>query len=160
MTTVDLNRARLLARADGSTVVDDPGSPWRVRAWTRHDPAGRCRLTRIQVEVRDLTAAGGNITAARLASLPVAQILHAAGATRTPPTAHPNEPYYRLLARPRPVGSRHWDPGHWQRVLTVWEWAEATGRPGGGSRTVADFWAVTVNPTVYRWLAHARSVAG
>jgi hypothetical protein len=154
--TVDLDRARIVHRGDGSAVVDDPTSPWKVRAWTRHDLSGRARLVRLQVDLRDPAGHGGDITAARLSRLPVAQILHLAGTSNTAPTAHPNEPYYRMLARPRPVGQRGWDDGHWARVLEVWRWAEDTGRPGGGVRAIADLWGVAVNPTAYRWLAEAR----
>lgn len=70
--------------------------------------------------------------------------------------AHPNETFFRMLARPKPHGAQHWDPDHWGRVLAVHDWAVATRRAGGGARAVADLWGVSQNPTAYRWLREAR----
>lgn len=154
-TPVDLNRARVSVDRN-SAVVDDPDSPWLLRAWTRPDDTGRHRLVRLRVDVR---RDGTDITAARLCRLPLQQIVHLAAAGQLPDTAHPNEAYYRLLARPRPPGQRHWDDGHYARVLQVYEWAEATGRPGGGVIAIAELWGIAApprSPTAYRWLAEAR----
>ena len=140
-TLIDLDRARVSLH-HGSAVVDDPDSPWLLRAWTRPDHAGRHHLVRLRVDVRQ---PGTDITAARLARLPLAQIVHLASAMHVP-TAHPNESYYRLLARPRPPGQRHWDDGHYARVLQVYEWAEDTNRPGGGIIAIAELWGIVPPP--------------
>lgn len=156
---INLDRARVSLHRDGSAVVDDPASPWLLRAWVRPDPTGRHRLTQLRVDVRD---GGAGITAARLARLPLAQIVHLAGALHVD-SGHPNESYYRLLARPRPPGQRSWDAGHYGRVWQVYRWAEDTGRPGGGVRAVAELWGVAApsrSKTAYRWVAEARRRAG
>jgi hypothetical protein len=146
--------SRITHRGDGSVVIDDPSvGPWRVRAWV-DTTTGRTRITRLQVDVRP--ERGGDITAAALARLPMAQIRHAARVAAASAVDHPNEPYYRMLAAPRPAGRRRWDAGHWERVLEVYRWAESTGRPGGPLQAVADLWDVSRHPTASRWVAYAR----
>jgi hypothetical protein len=149
---VDVGRVRIGHTSDGATVFDDPGAPWVVRVWHRRGPRGRY-VARLRVDVRD---PGFGVTAARLARLPVVQMLHLAAA-EAGRRAHPNEAYYEMLAQPRP--GRHWDDGHWDRVLEIFEWAEETRRPGGGVVAVADKWGVTER-TVWRWLAEARARPG
>lgn len=151
---LDVTQARVSPDADGSCVVDDPDCPWIVRLWIAADGERRA-ISRLQLDVRPGVIAP--IIAARMARLPIGQILQIAiAATAAEGDAHPNETYYRMLARAKPPGAQQWDDGHWDRVLTVYEWATCTGRPGGGARAVADLWNVRVNPTVYRWLGAAR----
>lgn len=151
---IDVDQAQITRQADGTVVVDDPQSP--VRVTVRVDTAtGRARPVLVTVEATHPTA---RISAAALARLPLAQIVQLAAATTG--GGHPDEPYYRQLAQPKPR-RRHagWDPGHWGRVQAVYDWAVRVNRPGGGARAVADFWGVTVDPTVYRWLKAARGRA-
>ena len=149
---MDLTRARVARSGDGSVVFDDPTSPWVVRVWPKSGPRGRY-VARLRVDVRDPTI---RITSARLAALPVAQMLHVAAGERAGDLSHPNEAFYRMLAAPKRPGSRSWGRDHYDRVVTVYDWAVESGRAGGGARAVAEFWGVAVNPTVYRWLARAR----
>jgi len=140
-------------------LFDDPGSPWLVRVWVGIDRRGRRYISRLRVDSRP---GHPPISAARLARLPTSQLLHVASAqlAAARPDGHPNEAWYRMLATPLPRGQRSWGDDHWDRVLVVHQWATDTGRPGGGAQAVADLWGVSVNPTVYRWLAQARSRQG
>lgn len=147
---VDLDRAQITRQSDGTVMVDDPEAPIAV-AVAVDTSGGPARLLRLTVEVR---GAAVRMSAAGLARLPLAQLVHLAASTLG--NGYPDEPYYRQLARPKPRGQRAWDSGHWTRVLSVWEWAETVGRPGGGAQAVADFWGVSRDPTVYRWLTLAR----
>lgn len=146
---LNIDRAQVTRDADGTVRVDDPGSPLAVGVAVDTSD-GRARLVRLEVTVRDR----GSVSAATLARLPVQQLVHLA-ASRTG-GSFPEEPFYRQLARPKARGQRAWDPGHWTRVLSVHDWAESVGRPGGGPQAVADFWNVSKDPTAYRWLAIAR----
>lgn len=150
---VNLDSAQITRETDGMVRVEDPDGSVAV-AVAVDTSGGPARLTRIIVEARGM---GVRLSAAGLARLPIAQLVHLAAATMG--TGYPDEPYYRQLARPRPRGQRGWDRGHWSRVLAVWEWAESVGRPGGGAQAVADFWGVSRDPTVYRWLTAARAAA-
>ena len=147
---LDVSRARI-SPVRGGVLVDDPASPWLVRIWVTTPDTGRPVVRRLQVDARDQVV---GITAKRLAHLPMAQLCQVAVAAAGRATAHPDEIYYRMLARPMPPDG--WGDDHWRAVLTVHAWAEATGRPGGGAQAVADLWGVTVRPTVGRWLAEAR----
>lgn len=151
---IDVDRAMISRRDDGTVVVDDPQAP--VIVAVRIDTAtGSARASALTVEARWPTT---RISAALLARLPLSQIVPLAASTSG--GGHPDEPYYRQLARPKPRGRRaSWDRGHWERVLAVYEWAIRVRRPGGGARAVADFWGVTIDPTVYRWLKIARGDA-
>jgi hypothetical protein len=149
---MDVDRAQVTRQSDGSVVVDDPGAPVAV-ALAVDTTGGRTRLVRLTVEVRE---AALRLSSATLARLPVSQLVHLAAAA-CGGGRHPDEPYYRQLARPKPRGQRGWDTGHWDRVLAVHEWAESVGRDGGGAQAVADFWGVSKDPTVYRWLVAARA---
>jgi hypothetical protein len=149
---MDVGRARIARSGDGSVVFDDPDSALVVRVWPRTGPRGPY-VARLRVDARDPAVA---ITATRLRALPVAQMLHLAAGERAGDLSHANETLYRMLAAPKRPGQRSWGPDHYERVLTVYEWAVQTGRPGGGAQAVAELWGVAVNPTVYRWLARAR----
>lgn len=149
---VNISRAQVSLGAGGCVTFDDPTSSWVVKMWVG-DAGGRPYIRRVRVDNRGGPAAG--ITASGLGRMPVAQMLQVASATSVA-DSHPNEVYYRMLATPRPVGQRSWDDEHWDRVLTVFEWARSSRRPGGGQQAVADMWRVTVNPTALRWLAEAR----
>lgn len=148
---VELDRAQITRQTDGTVRVDDPQGTVSL-AVAVDTSGGPARLTRLTVEV---SQAAVRISAAGLARLPIAQLVHLAASAMG--SGYPDEPYYRQLARPRPRGQRGWDRGHWTRVLSVWDWAENVGRPGGGAQAVADFWGVSRDPTVYRWLAAARA---
>lgn len=147
---VDVDRAQITRSSDGTVIVDDPESPITV-ALAVDTTSGPARLVRLTV---DVGAAAVRLTSAALARLPVTQLVHVAAARCG--GGYQDETYYRTLARPKPRGQRAWDPGHWQRVMAVHEWAESVNRPGGGAQAVADFWNVSRDPTVYRWLAYAR----
>lgn len=147
---LDVGRARVAHTSDGAVVFDDPGAPWVVRVWPRTGPRGRY-VGRLRVDVRDPEV---GVTAARLARLPTSQMLHLAASTAPGRSAHPNEAFFSMLAQPK--RGRHWDDGHWERVLAIFEWAVETRRPGGGRVAVAEKYGVTPNPTVDRWLAEAR----
>jgi hypothetical protein len=151
---IDVDRAQITRRSDGMVMVDDPQAPVVVLVQV-DTSTGQARPTTVTVQARH---SGARISAALLARLPLSQIVPLAASTSG--TGHPDEPYYRQLARPKPRG-RHasWDRGHWDRVLAVYEWAQRVDRPGGGARAVADFWGVTIDPTVYRWLKIARGLA-
>lgn len=150
---IDVDRAQITRQSDGTVLVDDPAAPVTVAVQVDHS-SGIARATQVTVTARG----PARISTSLMSRLPLPQIVSLAAATGG--TGHPDEPYYRQLARPKPRGARaHWDRGHWQRVLAVYEWAEKVDRPGGGARAVAQFWNVTVDPTVYRWLKIARGKA-
>lgn len=152
MTTVvlDVDRAQITRGPDGTVRVEDPRCPLSVQVRVELR-GGRPHLAHLAVDTRTPEA---RISARALSRLPVRQLILLAAARGG--TAHPNEALYRSLARPRPRGQRHWDDGHWERVMTVYDWACETGRPGGGWQAVADMWGVSRNPTAYRWVAQAR----
>ena len=148
---IDTESAQVGRTSDGAVVFDDSGAPWVVRVWPAAESG---RIRRIRVDVR---AGGQPITASALGRLPIAQMVAIAASSSAQTRGqqlHTNEVFYRLLAKPKQ--HRSWDDGHWERVLTVFDWARLTRRPGGGARAVADLWGVSVNPTVWRWLAEAR----
>lgn len=137
--------------ADGTVAF--VGGPWTVRV-RLGDDCGRPYIRRLTVDVRNPRP---RVTAARLARLPLAHLLHAAAAqVAEAEGTYPNEALYRLLAVPKPAGQRAWDDGHYRRVAQVAAWAREVRRPGGPTKAVADLWGVVANPTAYRWLAEAR----
>lgn len=144
-----------LSTQDRTVTFDDPTSPWLVDL-TVAVAGGQARIGALHIQVRDMSAP---VTTARLTRLPSAQMLHVA-ARLTLPEGHPNELYYRMLAAPKPPGSRQWPAGHWRRVLDVYDWAVDTQRPGGGAQAVADMWGINRTPTAYRWLRQARAETG
>lgn len=145
---INLSRA-VISRTTNGITVDDPESPWLVHVTATPGPT---RLTKLTVESKQ---ADRGITATKLASLPVQQIMHVAAAHMTA-TEHPGEAYYRMLAQPKPSGHRTWPASHWNAVNRVASWARETGRPGGAARAVSDFWGVSERPTAYRWIAKAQ----
>lgn len=145
---INLSRAVISRTSDGIT-LNDPDSPWLIHVTAT---AGPTRITRLTVESKN---GDRGITSTRLAGLPVQQIMHVAAANMTA-TQHPGEAYYRMLAQPKPSGHRIWPDAHWNAVARVAEWAKETGRPGGASRAIADFWGVSERPTAYRWIARGR----
>ena len=157
MSTGDSHQLIVTRGADGRVTLDDPNLPVVVVMTLDAATApgsGRPNLSGLTVQVRP---GGSRITATMLGRLPLRHLLYVAhAATGRAACSHPNEAHYRGLATPRPDGHRSWDPGHWLRVWAVYQWAQSTGRPGGGLRAVADLWGVTVNPTARRWLAEAR----
>lgn len=105
---------------------------------------------RPEIESLTITARTGYpITSTVLAQLPIQQIAQVAASL----LAGEGEAQYRMLARPRPQGSRSWPADHYERVARVAAWARATGRPGGAAGAVADFWDVHYR-TARRWLSH------
>jgi hypothetical protein len=88
------------------------------------------------------------ITSTVLTQVPVRQIASVAASAMK----GEGEAQYRMLARPRPAGSRSWPPDHFSRVARVGAWARSTGRPGGAAGAVAEFWGVHYR-TARRWLS-------
>jgi hypothetical protein len=150
---LDVDAAAVSTSPGGDVAIDDPGCPWLIRVWAITTTAGRTRLARVEITARDPTTV--DVTASALGRLPTAQLRQVAAAH-----THPGEVYYRMLARPKPVGQRSWGPDHWAAVLTVAQWATDTNRPGGPVVAVADLWSVSPEPTARRWLLHARRVSG
>lgn len=148
---VDLGAAQISRDRDGTVTIDDPGSPLlvRVRADGSTEPA---RIVELTVIARHPT---GRISSAGLARLPLVQIRHIAVAA-----GHPNDALWYAGVTPKPAGVRSWGRDHWDEVLSVYDWAITTGRPGGGPQAIADMWHVARNPTAYRWVKRAIAVTG
>lgn len=142
---MDVSRAQLSNLMD-TVVLDDPAFPWRIQVRLCPD-SDRPEITQLIVWSRDTDPQP--ITSSVLAQIPVRQIAGvAASALRGEGEAH-----YRMLARPRPRGSRSWPADHFARVNRVARWARETGRPGGAAGAVAEFWGVHYR-TARRWIAH------
>lgn len=140
---MDVSAAQLSNLGDEVEVVD-PAFPWTVRVKLSED-ADRPVVLGLAVEARN----GQAVTSTVLAQIPVRQLASvAASAIRGE-----GEAQYRMLARPRPTGSRSWPPDHFARVVRVAAWARQTGRPGGAAGAVAEFWGVHYR-TARRWLRH------
>lgn len=144
-----VDSAAVSSTLGGPVEFDDPACPWLVRVWTATN-GRRTFIARLEVAVREQVTV--EVSAARLARLPIAQLLHVAAAH-----AHPDEVYWRMLAVAKPAGQRSWDAGHWRRVADVAAWAVDSGRPGGARQAVADLWGVRADPTAKRWLRLARA---
>lgn len=143
---MDVSRAQLSNVGD-TVVLDDPAFPWRVQV--RVSPEAEWpTVTELVVKSRD----GEPITSSVLAEIPVRQIASVAVSA----LAGEGEAQYRMLARPRPQGSRSWPDDHFQRVARVAAWARRTGRPGGAAGAVSEFWSVHYR-TARRWIAHLHS---
>lgn len=140
---MDVSRAQLSNLAD-MVVLDDPLFPWGVQV--------RLSSGTQRPEISEMTVRARSdqpITASVLAQLPVRQIAGVAASA----LAGEGEAQYRMLAQPRPKGSRSWPADHFTRVNRVAAWARATGRPGGAAGAVAEFWGVHYR-TARRWIAH------
>jgi hypothetical protein len=148
---IDAAQAANYRTDDGMVMFAAPHDPWAVGLAVEFED-GRASISSLRVDVRDPRAA---VTAARLAALPLAHLLHVAAVARTP-GVYPNEAYYRMLARPKPAGRRRWDEGHWGRVLAIHQWGREVEWPGGPRQAVANLYGVSLDPTVNRWLSHAR----
>lgn len=140
---MDVSRAQLSNLGD-EVVLEDPGFPWTVRVRLSED-SDRPVVLGLTVEARS----GQAITSTALAQIPVRQLASVAASA----LKGEGEAQYRMLAQPRPPGSRSWPPDHFHRVARVAAWARATGRPGGAAGAVADFWDVHYR-TARRWLRH------
>lgn len=142
---MDVSRAQVMNLGD-EVLITDPDFPHTVRVCMRED------APRPEVEVLTVVArAGAPITSTVLTQIPMRQIAGVAASA----LLGQEEAQYRMLAAPRPTGSRSWPPEHFRNVRRVAQWATATGRPGGAIAAVADFW--DVNPrTARRWIAHRR----
>lgn len=143
---MDVSRAQL-SNLGSEVELVDPGFPWTVRVRLADpDEVDRPVVLALSVASRN----GQPITSTALAQIPVRQIASvAASALR----GAGEEQFMRMLAQPRPAGSRSWPPGHFQRVQRVASWARQTGRPGGAAGAVAEFWDVHYR-TARRWLRH------
>jgi hypothetical protein len=141
---MDVSRAQL-SNLGNEVVLVDPSFPWEVHV--------RLSENAERPEVLDLSVIADPdhpqpITSTVLAQIPIRQIASvAASALRGE-----GEAQYRMLARPRPQGSRSWPADHFQRVARVAAWARATGRPGGAAGAVSQFWGVHYR-TARRWIA-------
>jgi hypothetical protein len=140
---MDVSRAQLSNLGDEIELVD-PGFPWTVRVRLSEN-ADRPVVLGLTVQARNAQA----ITSTALAQIPVRQIASVAASA----LKGEGEAQYRMLARPRPAGSRSWPADHFQRVQRVASWARQTGRPGGAAGAVAEFWGVHYR-TARRWLRH------
>jgi hypothetical protein len=140
---MDVSRAQLSNLGDEIELVD-PGFPWTVRVRLSEN-ADRPVVLGLTVQARNAQA----ITSTALAQIPVRQIASVAASA----LKGEGEAQYRMLARPRPAGSRSWPADHFQRVQRVAAWARQTGRPGGAAGAVAEFWGVHYR-TARRWLRH------
>ena len=139
---MDVSRAQLSNTGDMVQVVD-PEWPWTVDVYLAQD-TDRPEVRGLVVWARD----GGPVTSTVLAQIPVRQIASVAASE----LKGEGEALYRMLAQPRPKGSRSWPDDHFQRVARVAAWARATGRPGGAAGAVAEFWDVHYR-TARRWLS-------
>jgi hypothetical protein len=139
---MDVSRAQLSNTGDMVQVVD-PEWPWTVDVYL-DQRTDRPRVRGLVVWARD----GGPVTSTVLAQIPVRQLASVAASA----LAGEGEAQYRMLAKPRPAGSRGWPPDHFQRVARVAAWARSTGRPGGAAGAVAEFWGVHYR-TARRWIS-------
>ena len=140
---MDVSRAQL-SNTGTMVQVTDPGWPWTVDVYLAED-TDRPEVRGLVVWARD----GGPITSTVLAQIPVRQLASVAASA----LKGEGEAQYRMLAQPRPAGSRSWPADHFQRVARVAAWARQTGRKGGAAGAVAEFWGVHYR-TARRWLQH------
>lgn len=145
---MDVSRAQLSNLGEEVELVD-PAFPWTVRVRLSKN-AERPAVLGLTVEAREVEGQEGPaLTSTALAQIPVRQLASVAASA----LKGEGEAQYRMLARPRPQGSRSWPPDHFQRVARVAAWARQTGRPGGAAGAVAEFWGVHYR-TARRWLRH------
>lgn len=144
---MDVSRAQLSSLGD-LVILDDPEFPYAVHV--RLDEESE----RPQVRALSVIARGGDpVSREVLNRIPVRQL---AGVAASSLRGGGDEARYRMLAVPRPEGSRSWPPEHYQRVLRVAHWARRSGRDGGEIATIAEFWAVCPR-TARRWLELGRA---
>jgi hypothetical protein len=139
---VDVSRAQL-SNLGSEVELVDPSFPFTVRVELSED-ADRPVVLGLYVWSRG----DEGITSTVLAQVPVRQLASVAASA----LKGEGEDQYRMLAMPRPPGSRSWPPEHFSRVARVGAWARATGRPGGAAGAVAEFWDVHYR-TARRWLS-------
>lgn len=147
---MDVSRAQL-SNSGESVQLLDPDFPWTVDVYlvetTGHPkPGHRPKVKALVISARDDEHP---ITSSVISQIPVRQIASVAASAM----AGEGEAQYRMLAQPRPPGSRGWPPDHFQRVARVAAWARQTGRPGGAAVAVAEFWDVH-HRTARRWIQH------
>lgn len=141
---MNVSRAQLSNLGDAVTLVD-PSFGWEVLVRLSKD-AGRPEVVELHV-IADPDDPQP-ITSTVLAQIPVRQIASVAASA----LKGEGEAQYRMLAAPRPPGSRSWPPDHFQRVARVVAWARSTGRPGGAAGAVSEFWGVHYR-TARRWIS-------
>lgn len=144
---MDVSRAQLSNLMD-TVVLDDPSFPWGVQIRLSGE-SERPAITELVIRSRT----GEPITSSVLAQLPLRQIAGVAASA----LLGEGEAQYRMLARPRPAGSRSWSLDHFSRVVRVASWARRIGRPGGAGGAVSEFWSVDYR-TARRWLSQARAL--
>lgn len=145
---MDVSRAQLTNTGDMVQLVD-PAFPWTLDVYLAPDTE-RPEVRGLVVWSRETEDGWPPITSTVLAQIPLRQIASvAASALRGE-----GEAQLRMLARPRPQGSRSWPEDHFRRVARVASWARATGRPGGAAGAVAEFWSVHYR-TARRWIARS-----
>lgn len=146
---MDVSKAQLTNTGDMVQLVD-PGFPWTVDVYLA-DSTERPEVRGLVVWARqDEEGHAEPITSTVLAQIPVRQLASVAASA----LQGEGDAQYRMLARPRPQGSRSWPAEHYQRVATVAAWARRTGRPGGAAGAVSEFWGVHYR-TARRWIAEA-----
>jgi hypothetical protein len=142
---MDVSRAQLSNLGDAVVLVD-PSFPWEVLVRLSSD-AERPEVLELHV-IADPDRPQP-ITSTALAQIPIRQIASVAASA----LKGEGEAQYRMLAQPRPAGSRSWPPDHFERVRRVASWARATGRAGGAAGAVSEFWDVHYR-TARRWISH------
>lgn len=142
---MDVSRAQVSNLGDAVALVD-PAFPWEVLV--RLSPSAE-RPEVLEMSIVADPADPKPITSSVLAQIPVRQIASVAASA----LKGEGDAQYRMLATPRPSGSRGWPPDHFQRVARVASWARETGRPGGAAGAVSEFWGVHYR-TARRWLRH------
>ncbi len=144
---MDVSKAQL-SNAGNAVVLVDPGWPF-VLTVQMFPNADRPEVSKLEIRSRD----GDPITASVIAQIPVRQIAQVCASA----LQGEGEAQYRMLARPRPEGSRSWPDDHSPGVARVASGARARGRVGGAAGTVAEFWDVHYR-TARRWLSRLPGV--
>jgi hypothetical protein len=146
---MDVSAAQLTNTGDMVQVVD-PSFPWTVDIYLA-EGTERPQVRGLVIWARPNEAGAIEpITSTVLAQLPIRQLASVAASE----LQGEGEAQYRMLARPRPQGSRSWPTDHFERVARVASWARRTGRPGGAAGAVSEFWGVHYR-TARRWIAEA-----
>lgn len=142
MSPMDVSKAQL-SNAGNAVILVDPAWPFTlsVEMWPNSDHP---EISKLEIRARDDEPITGEV----LSQIPIRQIARVCASA----LMGEGEAQYRMLARPRPKGSRSWPEDHYQRVAKVASWARATGRRGGAAGAVAEFWGVHYR-TARRWLS-------